>query len=420
MFSNLRETFKNKSVRLLYFGDLSFFVGWWVCYINMSWLTYDLTHSSFSLGLLGFSINLPVALLVPFGDLVANRTDKRWILIIAQGLVLIPILGLTIITYFDSLSYAHLLITGALLGCVFAFSYPTTTSYAGELVENQEDLQRAVSAIQTNARSAQLLASAINSAVHLLFSIKAAFVTGAVLIANALFLFFRIKPTVKVSEVDTTPPLQALREGIHYVSKFLPFWLTIVFALIATNLSNVYLFQLPALIKDTLHLDVQALNIIYLAGGAGAITGAVVMNNRAYLQNLMRTATFMLIILSLCMLVFALSGIAWLSYLMAFGIGYSQVVANGSCAASLQMIADEDKRGRIMGFYGFAVAGAIPLSNLLIGLLAKFLTTPIALTLFSLIALAFATLYYLFLPRLKKMLVTVYAAKNIGRLEQPI
>lgn len=105
---------------------------------------------------------------------------------------------------------------------------------------------------------------------------------------------------------------------------------------------------------------------------------------------------------------------------MATGVNFGQVVASRACAATLQILADEDKRGRIMGVYTFIAIGIVPFTNLIAGAAANKII--ITLTMFIIAGIGFFTaLVYLFiLPKFRQQLQPIYQQKNLRDLNQPI
>src|SRR3989338_5068108 len=109
MLAHFKTTFRQANVRRLYIGDFSFFLSFWIVYINLSWLTYNLTRSSFELGLLGFVMNISLPFILPFSGLLADAFDKRKILLTTQSCFLLVIIILLIITIVGKLNFPIIL-----------------------------------------------------------------------------------------------------------------------------------------------------------------------------------------------------------------------------------------------------------------------------------------------------------------------
>ena len=420
MLAHFKTTFRQANVRRLYIGDFSFFLSFWIVYINLSWLTYNLTRSSFELGLLGFVMNISLPFILPFSGLLADAFDKRKILLTTQSCFLLVIIILLIITIVGKLNFPIIFVCSFLFGAIFASGFPATSSFVNDLVTEQADIQRAVGAIQTNSRTAQMLASAINGALHLIFSTAAVFGVVLLFVVNALWSFFRIDKHSQRIDWRTRHPLLVLKEGFSYTFSSIPMTLTVIFALFTIDFGNVYLFQLPNFVAKSLHGNIHTLSYIYIAGGFGAIMGAVINSSRKSPHGLMRFACLILGSFAIALSIFAFSKFLILSLIAAFTIGFSEVVAGAACVATLQLLAEPDKRGRVMGVYGFVVFGFIPFMNLLVGAIAKQFGIVITITSLACISFSYAIFYLIFLPKLRQRLQDTYRAQAVTVDNQPI
>src|SRR3989338_1222843 len=420
MLNLVLEPLKPRNVRLFFAADLSYYLSFWLIYINLAWVVYALTNSSFDLGVLGAIFYLPMFLITPFSGIIADRFDRRLILICCQAAIFIPVLLLSSLNYWHALSYGLVLILTFLYSSCSAVLYPAYSAYIQDIVENKADTPRVIGILSTNTRTSQFISGGLNALIHLVASFTAAFFSALFFNFIALICLFKIrKPFVKPPAVSHKP-WQDLSAGFRYIFNFKPFW-SVVLVVAAVNIFvGTYQFQLPVFAADYLGGNIHILSYIYGVGGIGGILAGIYMGIRKHSKHLMKLTAIALAISGAGLFLFANSSNVIFSLIMSFVIDatYIIVLAGGS-ATLLTLVADE-MRGRAMGIFGMTFVGLLPLGQLIIGALAEVFNARTAISIVGLICIVIAIWYLFNIKILRTMVQFIYQEKNILDVEQPI
>jgi len=414
----MTKLFENKNIAYWFIADFSFFSSFWMCFINMSWLIFLHTKSSFYLGLLSFMVNIPFLLIMPFSGVMADLYDKRKILITVQFLLLLPIASLI----FFKLNTLELLWVGFSYGAMMAIARPAGLVFINELVENKQNLLRLITLFQTNARSSQFIAAAGSSIIQAVYSVVMAFAFAFFSTIVALLSLLMIKPT-KESEKKAGPrkkPLEILHQGFSHVIKFKPFWATILLSVIANTMVSSYMSQLPSFASHNLDGGLKTLSHFYIFAGLGAILSGIALQFRKQRKNIMVLACFAEFVIGIGLIIFSQSYSHIISFAMVFLIAGSFIIVLSSCNATIQLIADKQIRGVIIGIFGMAVMGLTPFTYLLVGTLSHYFTPQHVIVGNGCIAIAAALWYFAQLKGLRLQLIPIYQKLNLSRIEQPL
>src|SRR5438034_9043106 len=128
------RAFRHRNYRLFFAGQLTSLVGTWMQTVAQSWLVYRLTGSAALLGLIGFASQIPVFLLSPLGGVVADRANRRRVLIGTQSAMMVLAFVLAAITLAGTVKVWHLFVLGSLLGVANAFDIPARQAFVIEMV----------------------------------------------------------------------------------------------------------------------------------------------------------------------------------------------------------------------------------------------------------------------------------------------
>jgi len=262
-FKDTLQTFSSANVRYLYIGNFSVFLGFWLSFLSIIWLVFQLTHSSFGLGVMGFVLNLPIFILLPFAGLLADRFSKRTILVWCSAGLFIPPTILAWATWMDQVSILLLIIVAPIYGALYALMNPAATSFIKEVVERQEDVHRVTGLMSSNTKIAQLLAAAVNAVLHLIFTITSVFI-GAFLFHVLSFLAFsRIRHAHEVKTIERAHPSQQFMEGVKYVFSFSPFWSVLIMVSTGSLMVLGWQWQLPVFAGDIIGGGFEIIKLVF-------------------------------------------------------------------------------------------------------------------------------------------------------------
>jgi MFS family permease len=413
--------FKMPNIRRLYCGDLLFFLGYWITYLNFTWLTYQVTGSSIKLGVVGFMLNIPLFFLLPISGVLADRFDKKKLLIIGGVLVLLVPLIFILYGLLSQITYSVILWVAVLYGIGGSILVPSTTAYIPSLVDDPKDIHKATSAISANTKVAQFVGSGLNGLLHLVVGVVSVFAVSLLCHLISLFNYLRInKKFEDVAENSSSHPIKMLWEGFLYTAKSEPLWATIMLAAVCSMTVIGLQWQMPLFAAQSLKGNIHTLSYLFFAGGLGGITSGIYLAKSKSGQSIMNKAIFGSVLISVTLMVFAISTQLWLSVIAIFFMDAGLVVVTAAVATTLQVITHESTLGRVMSFFAMGVFGFLSFSNFIIASLCHWLSESVGIFVIGVLCLLAALFYFIRKSRYHKQLTRYYQENNIDESRQPI
>jgi MFS family permease len=362
-----RLTFAALSVpnyRRYYGGQAISLIGTWMQMTAQSWLVYSLTHSSTALGVIVALQTLPVLLLGPYGGVIADRVDKRKLMVALQSAMGVQALILGLLTMTGSIHVWEIGALAALLGLNNAFENPARQSFMMELVGPQH-LRNAVSLNSVLVNCARTIGPAI--AGILISSVG----EGVCFLVNAgSFVAVVISLTTmdKTALSPTQPTRRArgqLREGLRYIRSTRELAVPLVMMALAGCLTYEFQVSLPVMASRGLGVGAAGYGFMTSAMGIGAVVGGLLVaaRGRTGLGPLTAAASGFAVAMGLAALA---PNLALELAALAFAGGMSiSFMATGN--STLQLNAAPEMRGRVMSLWFVAFQGSTPIGGPIIG-----------------------------------------------------
>ncbi len=386
---------RHRNYRLFWFGQMISLIGTWMQTTGQAWLVLELTHSPWQLGLVGALQFLPVLLFSVFGGVFADRWPKRSVLLCTQSAAMIQAFVLWLLIVTGTVQIWHIYILALLLGLTNCLDMPTRQAFVVEMV-GREDLPNAVALNSSLFNLARIVGPGLGgiiiavSGVTMLFLLNAlSFIAVLAGLAMIDVRQLHAQPT-KLTEMGTRPrTLQSLREGLTYV------WRTPSVRLVILVVGLVSLFGinfnvvLPLFATDVLHSGAVGFGFLSSALGFGALASALWLawgNTGPNMRRLLMGALVFCVLLA----VFAVSPIYPLSLALIAIVGFSQIAFTALANTTLQTVAPDHLRGRVMSVYMLFFAGSVPLGNLLVGWLSGLVGASIGLLICAMLSLIVA------------------------------
>lgn len=370
------RSFRYRNYRLFFGGQGISLVGTWIQNIAMSWLVYDLTNSALLLGIVGFAGQIPTFFLTPFAGVLADRLNRRRILLVTQTLSMIQAFILAILVLTGNVTVWHIIPLSFFLGLVNSFDMPTRQSFVVDIVDKKEDLGNAIALNSSMFNGARLIGPSIAGILLATVGEGICFLLNglsyiAVIIA---LLAMKIEQKEKVNGKELL--LNELKEGFTYAFGYKPIRYIIFIIGLISLVGMPYTVLMPIFAKEILNGGPHTLGFLMGASGTGALIGAVYLASRKELHDLGRNITIAVSIFGVGLIFFSLSKSFWLSMFLMLVTGFGMITQMASCNTMLQIIVDDEKRGRVMSFYTMAFMGMAPIGSLLAGSLAHIIGTP--------------------------------------------
>jgi MFS family permease len=356
VFASLAEP----NFRLYFAGQSVSLVGTWMQMVAQAWLVLELTGSATWVGIVVAVQTLPMLLIGPYGGLVADRADKRRLLVSLQVVmgVLAAVLG--VLTLAGAVQVWHVLALAALLGVADAFEKPARQAFLVEIV-GPGSVRNAVSLNSVMVNVARVVGPAVAGlliaagGLGLCFALNAAsFVPVAVLLA--------MLDTTRLRPAPPQPHVRGqVRAGFAYVRRERELAVPLLMMAIMGCFTYEFQVTLPYLAKSAFAGDSRTYGFMTAATGLGAVIGGLytAARGRTGIPTLVRSAT----VFGVLVLATALAPTVQVALLLLVGVGAASVSLMARGNASLQLAADPTMRGRVMALWLVAFMGTTPIGG---------------------------------------------------------
>ena len=360
----------NPNLRLYFAGQVVSMIGTWMQQMALSWLIYRLTNSAYMLGLVAFASQAPTFLLTPFAGIIADRVNRKRLVIITQSLAMLQAGLLAALAFNEKPVIWHLIALGAFSGLINAFDLPTRQTFLVDMLQTREELPNAI-AVNSSITTLTRLIGPSFAGLFIAWAGEAmCFVVNAVSYIAVIVALFFVKATQKPLSGSRPGAIAQLKEGFKYAFSFSP--IRVLLALIAA----VSLFVMPysvlmtAFAKDVFHGDATTLGILTAASGVGSLAGALFLATRKGVLGLGRWIVISCAMFGLGLIGFGLSTSLWIALPVLALVGFGGMVLMAASNTILQTLVDEDKRGRVMSIYTMCFMGLAPFGSMAAGALS--------------------------------------------------
>jgi MFS family permease len=368
-----------RDFRVLWFGAFTSTIGTWMQKVAQSWLVLTITgtSSAFFLGLDSFLGELPILLFTLIGGVVADRRDRRQLLLASQYVQMVAAFTLAALVYWDVVHIWHVLALSVLTGLAQAFGGPAYQSLLPSLVA-KEHVPNAIAFNSIQFNLARVVGPLLAGAALAAFGMVACFGLNGfsflAVIAAIMSLHIRHIPLT-----TTTRMHQELKTGFTFVRANPGLIGLSVLGFASTFLGNPVLTFLPLFTQNVFHGGVNQYTYLMAAAGAGAVTGALVVAWLGKFRHMGRTLLIIQLLFGLLVALFALTRVFWLNAVLLFATGACMVMVFSMLSSLVQLNAPNEMRGRVMSIYMVAFRGGMPVGSLIAGWMATLTSAPAVL-----------------------------------------
>src|SRR5262245_8670724 len=313
LFNAVLRSLRHRNFRLFTIGQSISLIGTWMQQVAVGWLVYRMTDSALLLGLVSFAAQGPTFILAPLGGALADRGNRRRLLLIIQALMMIQALALAGLVLSGKVQIWQIVGLSAMLGCLSGFDIPIRQSFLVEMVEGREDLSNAIALNSSMFNGARLIGPAIAGfAIALVGEGVCILINGLSYIAVLAALFaMRLKP--RILHPHTEPMISQIREGFSYAFGFAPIRSVLLLVAVVSLFGVPFSVLLPIVAGNVLHGDAKTLGALVSASGAGALTAALYLAGRQTVRGLSRVITLSCTTFGIALILFSFSRGLWLS-----------------------------------------------------------------------------------------------------------
>lgn len=380
----------------MWIGACTSSIGTWMQIVAQGWLIYRLSHSAFLLALDQFLAGIPIFLFSLIGGVVADRTERRKILLMSQYVQMASAGILTLLVAFGAVQVWEILSLSFVSGLAQAFGGPAYQALIPTLVE-REDMPNAIALNSIQFNLAVTVGPALAGITLARLGEKWCFGLNALSfvapIVSLLIISTRFLP-----EKSTESIFSSLKQGIRFIRQQASMEALIVLAFCMTALSMPMRTYIPVFVKDIFHRGPETYGNLLSLMGVGSICGSLGVASRGNISNKGRFALTMLICLGVGIAGFSLSKLLPFSYAMLVVVGASMMAVFATVTSLVQLITTNEMRGRVMSVYNCAFRGGMPMGNLVSGWLVPVFTAPVVLGANGILLIVVA-LYFLAVQR---------------------
>ena len=360
-----RSLHTSRSFRLYFVGQVISTSGTWLNATATAWLVLQLTGSGVALGVNTGLLFLPILLIGAYGGVLADRFDKRKILMLTQGLQALISLALFALVATDVVVLWMVYATSLVSGLILALDNPTRQSFYVEMV-GEDDLTNAVSLNSAVFMGSRVLGPALAGFLIHTVGLASPFLVDGLSYLAVIAALALMRPEDLHAQQRTTRERGHLMAGFRYV------WSTpelrrplLVLAVVCTFSFN-WAVLVPLLAVQTFGGDAGTLGLLSAMTGIGSFVGAIFMANRAATPTMYRLALFTTASGVALILPALAPSLGW-AYLFVVPMGLAIMVLLITANSMLQLSAKPQARGRVMALYSIVLLGSTPIGSPITG-----------------------------------------------------
>ncbi|HEY0485927.1 MAG TPA: MFS transporter [Mycobacteriales bacterium] len=359
-----------RNYRLFAGGQVVSLTGTWMQTIAQDWLVLQLSHNSgTALGLVTALQFSPTIFLTLYGGVLADRRDKRLLLMIVQAAMGVLALGMGLLIVSGAVALWHVYVLALLLGVTRAFDVPTRQSFVSELV-GPDLLPNAVALNSATFNSARIVGPAIGGLVIAWIGVGPAFLLNAVSFVAVLVALWRMDQADLFRARPTVRGPGQVREGLRYVWGRPDLMMVTVLMMVVGTLGMNFNLTLPLLARTEFHVGAAQFGLLSTAFAAGALGGALTGTRR-------RTRPSAVVLLAFAAafgvleIAVAFAGSFLVAGLLLVPTGAALIAHNNAANSRMQLGAAPGLRGRVMALYMLVFMGGTAVGAPIVGAICQ-------------------------------------------------
>ncbi|MGE0600911.1 MAG: MFS transporter [Dehalococcoidia bacterium] len=360
-FASLRH----QQFRWLYASNTAFFFAMNGQFLVRSILAYDLTGSKVALGAVNLAVAIPMLLISPFGGVVADRMERRNLIMGGQLLLLLNELAVLSLLLTNQLEFWHLLIAVFFMGCLFPFIMPARQAIVANIVGKQ-GLGNAMALQMGGMNAARVVAPVLAGAIVALTSIEWVYLMAVVLYGTALASMSRVSKSPPADGANKKPVIGELIGGMRYVAKDPPVRTLLIISVVPMMLAMPFQSLLVVFADDVWKVGEGGLGILQAFAGFGGILGSFYVAWHGQSPQKLRLMMSSLFAFAGTLFLFALSPWFLLALPLVLIADIFANVFNTTNGTIIQVLIPDEVRGRVMSLmmmtFGLTPLGTLPVS----------------------------------------------------------
>ncbi len=373
-FSALRY----RDFRVMWLGAFLSTTGTWMATVAQGWVVLSMTNSAFLLGVDGFLATGPMLVFSLFGGVVADRVERKKIMLFSQYLQMAFAFILAVLLFSGNVKVWHIFLLSFLTGSAQSFSGPAYISLLPTLVK-REDLPNAIAMNSMQFNLARVIGPVLAGIALAAWGAAICFAVNGMSFLAVIVALLLIRSPAGRPAAEQGGMLDEMKEGFRFVAQRPKLLMLTFLAFAGTFLGMPIVTFLPVVAKSIFGLDAGGYAWMMTTYGLGSVTGALVVAATAHVANKGKVALKLQLAFAALLVAFAFSRSLPLSLLIAFCSGVCIVGVIALYSSLVQLTTSDEMRGRVMSIFMLAFRGGMPLGNLLAGYVAQRWSISVAL-----------------------------------------
>ncbi len=366
-----------------------------------SWLAFELTGSELALGVMGAAVAVPMLFIAPVGGVIADRFERRNLILGGQALVVASEFGILLLLLADALKFWHLLTAATLMGCVFPFIMPARQAIVVNIV-GKAGLPNAMALSMGGMNASRVVGPASAGFLIGSLGIVGVYTIGLGLYLVGLACMVRVK---RSHPVGVTGPLSiggAMLDGLRYLGQQRQVSVLLLFGLVPMFLAMPFQTLLVVFATEVWDQGSTGLGILSAVAGTGGVLGSVILAWQGPSNQRLRQMMMSVLLFGSFLLLFSVSPYFLLALPMVFIANIFGSIFSTLNNTAIQLIIPDHVRGRISSFlmmsFSLPLLGTLPMSAV-----AEVYGAPLAVGAASILAMGVALIFYALSPALRNL-----------------
>lgn len=361
-----RQTFKslegNRDFKNLFIGNVGFFFGMNMMIILRGWLVEAKWHNASYLGFIMGAVAIPMLLLSPLAGVVTDRMDRRRLLLLAQGSLVVVNGVVSVLILTDVIQFWHVLVVSCLTGSAFAFNMPGRQALVATLVP-REKLMNATALTTATMNFSRIIGPLIGAMLIAPIGIGGAYLVATGFYASAMVATYILPAMPPEREAEFTF-VQDFVGGFTYIRGHRLLLALMLLATVPMILAMPYQTLLPVFADRVWNVGETGFGLLEAARGVGGFIGAMFVANLDMYPKKARLLVIGGLAFGGFLVLFSLSPVFWLALIMIGFVGLGSMVVMTVNNTAIQLIIPDEVRGRVMSVmmmtFGLMPLGAVP------------------------------------------------------------
>ena len=406
-FRGALSSLENREYRWLFISNVTFFLAMGGQQIVRAWIAFELTDSELALGLISFTVAVPMLVVAPIGGALSDRFERRNMIVFGQAFVLLSELMIVTLLFTDSLRFWHLVVAAGFMGCAFPLMMPARQALVANVV-GRRNLPNAMALGMAGMNVTRVLGPALAGFLLGPLGTKGTYLFGVALYATALAatLFVSRHP---LESPTTRSIFSNIAEGARYVRDDRLILVLIFFGLVPMFLAMPFQTLMVVFAEEVWHTGSTGLGLLSAFSGMGGVAGSLYLAWHANSEKRIRRMMITMVGFGTFLLFFSITPWFWTALGLVFLANACASIYGTLNNTAIQMIVPDEVRGRISSFlmmsFSLPLLGTLPMSAV-----AEVYGASMAVGVGSVLAILVALAFYMLSASLRGMDATVKAA----------